>query len=163
MFMALKLSFFFVMFNFISISKIPQPVVRNQVLLNEFSRFIVVKEKRNEEILKEKESLADEIKKMELEVELEERKALKRQEIFVQDLEEQVKEKEAEKEKAGLVTNTFFSCPSRQKITGLEPLDLPFFHNFTYIVACQIYWTMRSGFFRRFFGNFKQIIAEILS
>ena len=102
--MALKLSFFFVMFNFISTSKIPQPVVRNQVLLNEFSRFIVVKEKRNEEILKEKESLADEIKKMELEVELEERKALKRQEIFVQDLEEQVKEKEAEKEKAGMVT-----------------------------------------------------------
>ena len=125
--MALKLSFFFVMFNFISISKILQPVVRNQVLLNEFSRFIVVKEIRNEEILKEKESLADEIKKMELEVELEERKALKRQEIFVQDLEEQVKEKEAEKEKAGMVTNTFFSCPSRQKITGLEPLDLPFF------------------------------------
>ena len=141
--MALKLSFFFVMFNFISTSKIPQPVVRNQVHLNEFSRFIVVKEKRNEEILKEKESLADEIKKMELEVELEERKALKRQEIFVQDLEEQVKEKEAEKEKAGMVTNTFFACPSRQKITDLEPLDLPFFQNFTYIVACQIYWTMR--------------------
>ena len=131
--MALKLSFFFVMFNFISISKIPQPVVRNQVLLNEFSRFIVVKEIRNEEILKEKESLADEIKKMELEVELEERKALKRQEIFVQDLEEQVKEKEAEKEKAGLVTNTFFLVLHAKKSPVLNHLISLFFHNFTYI------------------------------
>ena len=83
--------------------------------LNEFSRVIVVKEIRNEEILKEKESLADEIKKMELEVELEERKALKKQEIFVQDLEEQVKSKESEKEKAGMVTNTFLFLSLTQK------------------------------------------------
>lgn len=52
-----------------------------------------LKEKRNEEITEEKQSLEDDIKKMELEVELEERKAIKRQEMFVQDLDEQVKEK----------------------------------------------------------------------
>jgi len=78
--------------------KLMQDVINT--LGKQTSEKIRLKEKRNEEILKEKESLADEIKKMELEVELEERKALKRQEIFVQDLEEQVKEKEAEKEKA---------------------------------------------------------------
>ena len=54
---------------------------------------------RNEEILLEKQALEDDIKKMELEVELEERKAIQRQEVFVQDLEEQVTQKE-ESEKA---------------------------------------------------------------
>ena len=49
-----------------------------------------MKEKRNEEIIEAKQSLEDDIKKMELEVELEERKAIKRQEMFVQDLDEQV-------------------------------------------------------------------------
>merc|ERR1711974_210619 len=78
--------------------KLMQDVINT--LGKQTSEKIRLKEKRNEEILKEKESLADEIKKMELEVELEERKALKRQEIFVQDLEEQVKEKESEKEKS---------------------------------------------------------------
>merc|ERR1711972_541732 len=78
--------------------KLMQDVINT--LGKQTSEKIRLKEIRNEEILKEKESLADEIKKMELEVELEERKALKRQEIFVHDLEEQVKEKEAEKEKA---------------------------------------------------------------
>lgn len=48
----------------------------------------------------EKQILEDDIKKMELEVELEERKALQRQEMFVQDLEDQVNQKAEAAEKA---------------------------------------------------------------
>ena len=50
----------------------------------------------------EKQSIEDDIKKMELEVEFEERKAIEKQELFVQDLDDQVQKKadETAKDKA---------------------------------------------------------------
>lgn len=59
-----------------------------------------LKEKRSRDVLQEKQSIQEEIKKMEVEVELEERKAIRKQEMFVQDLDDQVQEKAAGQEAA---------------------------------------------------------------